>query len=166
MIGDGQVSRGPTIVKGNTIKVRKLRNDILVGMAGAVGDCLTLIERLERHLDETSGNLTRACVALAKAWRTEKYLRQLDAMICVADPTVSLMVSGNGDVIEPQDGIMAVGSGGTYAYACAKGLIDLENMDAEQIARKSMTVAADICVYTNHNFVQETLETKPKIAEE
>eukprot|EP01123_Difflugia_compressa_P010475 TRINITY_DN3840_c0_g1_i1.p2 TRINITY_DN3840_c0_g1~~TRINITY_DN3840_c0_g1_i1.p2 ORF type:complete len:191 (-),score=39.52 TRINITY_DN3840_c0_g1_i1:847-1347(-) len=166
MIGDGQVSMGSTVFKGNAIKVRKIRKEVLVGMAGAAGDCLTLIDRLEKTLDETAGNLTRACVALAKAWRTEKYLRQLDAMLCVADPTVSLIVAGNGDVIEPADGIMAIGSGGTYALACAKGLIDIDGFDAEQIARKAMKVAADICIYTNHNFVVESLETRPKKTEE
>jgi len=166
MIGDGQVSRGSTVLKGNALKVRRIRKDILVGMAGAVGDCLALIERLEKHLDETAGNLTRACVSLAKAWRTEKYLRELNATLCVADPTVSLMVTGNGDVIEPADGIMAIGSGGTYALACAKGLIDLDDMDSEEIAKKSMKIAADICVYTNQNFVVETLQTKTSKTEE
>jgi len=152
--------------KVDGLLVRRIRKNILVGMAGAVGDCLTLIDRLESHLDETSGNLTRACVALAKAWRTEKYLRQLDATLCVADPTVSLMVSGNGDVIEPADGIMAIGSGGTYALAVAKGLIDIDGMESEDIARKSMKIAADICVFTNHNFIVESLNTKSFKSEE
>ena len=161
MIGDGQVSRGATVVKGNAVKVRRLRDNILVGMAGAAGDCLTLIERLERALDETSGNLLRAAISLAKAWRTEKYLRHLDAIICAADNEVSLMVAGNGDVIQPEDGIMAVGSGGVYALAAARALVDIDGLDAEHIARKAMKIAADICVYTNHNFLVETLQVTP-----
>jgi len=158
MIGDGQVSRGATVVKGNAVKVRRLRESILVGMAGAAGDCLTLIERLELALDESSGQLLRAAVALAKAWRTEKYLRHLDAVLCVADKDVSLMVAGNGDVIQPEDGIMAVGSGGLYALAAARALVEQPGVDAEAIARRAMTIAADLCVYTNHNFLVETLK--------
>jgi len=172
MIGDGQVSRGATVVKGNAVKVRRLRETILVGMAGAAGDCLTLIERLERALDECGGQLLRAAVALAKAWRTEKYLRHLDAVLCVADKDVSLMVAGNGDVIQPEDGIMAVGSGGLYALAAARALVEQPGLDAEAIARKAMTIAADLCVYTNHNVLIEVLtlaadtEDKPKKKDE
>jgi len=158
MVGDGQVSLGATVLKGNATKVRRIRPNVIVGMAGAAGDCLTLIERLESQLDESAGNLTRACVGLAKAWRTEKYLRYLNAMLCVADPQTLLIVAGNGDVIEPNDGIMAIGSGGIYALAAAKALIDIPGLEAEDVARKAMKIAADICIYTNHNFVVESLD--------
>jgi len=140
--------------------VRRIRPKVVVGMAGAAGDCLTLIDRLESQLDESAGNLTRACVGLAKAWRTEKYLRELNAMLCVADPQTLLMVAGNGDVIEPNDGIMAIGSGGIYALSAAKALIDQPGLSAEDIAKKAMKIAADICVYTNHTFTIESIDVE------
>eukprot|EP01128_Nolandella_sp_AFSM9_P010718 TRINITY_DN7442_c0_g1_i1.p1 TRINITY_DN7442_c0_g1~~TRINITY_DN7442_c0_g1_i1.p1 ORF type:complete len:298 (+),score=86.91 TRINITY_DN7442_c0_g1_i1:86-979(+) len=158
MIGDGQVSRGNTVFKNNVVKVREIRPGILVGMAGSAGDCLTLIDRLGGFLDESSNNLTRACVALAKAWRTERYMRNLEAQLCVCDSSVSLMVSGNGDVIEPEDGVMSAGSGSLYALSAAKALLDIDGMDAEQIGRKSMGIAADICVFTNRNFIVKRLD--------
>lgn len=151
IVGDGQVSNGYTVCKGNAIKVRKLAGDVIVGMAGtsvsiiahlsgSAGDCLTLIDHLEGLLGEASGNLTMACVNLVKAWRTEKILRRLNAQLVVADKTKTLLVSGTGDVVEPEDGLVAIGSGGLYALSAAKALVDIEGIDAEEIARKSMLV--------------------------
>jgi len=156
MIADGQITQGATIVKGSAKKLRNIDNKILVGMAGSVGDCLTLIEILQEHLQKHP-QLVMACVSFVKAWRREKYLRQFQAQLCVADRETSLLVNGNGDVIEQDDGILAIGSGGIYAYACAKGLIDIDGLNARQIAEKSMKVASDMCVYTNNNFVIEEL---------
>ena len=159
MAGDGQVSMGQTIVKGNAKKVRRLGNgQIISGFAGATADAFTLFERLEAKLERHPGQLLRACIELAKDWRTDRYLRRLEALMAVADKDVSLLLSGTGDVLEPEGGIIAIGSGGNYALSAARALIDVEGMDAEAIARKAMTIAADICVYTNHNIVIEKLK--------
>ncbi|CAA7619417.1 peptidase component of the HslUV protease [Magnetospirillum sp. LM-5] len=155
--GDGQVSLGATVIKGNARKVRKIgEGSILVGFAGATADAFTLLERLEGKLEKHPGQLTRACVELAKDWRTDRYLRRLEAMMAVADAEVSLVLTGQGDVLEPEDGIIAIGSGGNYALSAARALIDTE-LDAEAIVRKSMKIAADICVYTNSNLIVESL---------
>ncbi len=156
--GDGQVSMGQTIVKGNAKKVRRLGSgQIIAGFAGATADAFTLFERLESKLERHPGQLLRACIELAKDWRTDRYLRRLEALMAVADKDVSLMLSGSGDVLEPEGGIIAIGSGGNYALSAARALIDVEGLDAEAIARKAMNIAADICVYTNHNLVIEKL---------
>ena len=150
--GDGQVSLGSTVIKSNARKVRPLANGaVLAGFAGATADAFTLFERLEAKLEQYPTQLTRACVELAKDWRTDRYLRRLEAMMAVADQNVSLILSGTGDVLEPEDGIIAIGSGGMYALAAARALIDREDMDAEAVARRAMGIAADICVYTNTN---------------
>ncbi|MEK9676925.1 MAG: ATP-dependent protease subunit HslV [Rhodospirillaceae bacterium] len=159
--GDGQVSMGDTVVKSNAMKVRRLSNDsVITGFAGATADAFTLFERLEAKLEQYPGQLTRACVELAKDWRTDRYLRRLEALMAVADENVSLIVSGTGDVLEPEDGIIGIGSGGNYALAAARALIDRDDLDAEAIARKSMGIAADICVYTNQNIIIEKLAAK------
>ena len=159
MAGDGQVSMGQTIVKGNAKKVRRLGNgQIIAGFAGATADAFTLFERLDATLERHPGHLLRACIELAKDWRTDRYLRRLEALMAVADKDVSLLLSGTGDVLEPEGGIIAIGSGGTYALSAARALIDIEGLDAEVIARKAMTIAADICVYTNHHIVIEKLK--------
>ena len=156
--GDGQVSIGQTIVKGNAKKVRRLgKGDVIAGFAGATADAFTLFERLESKLEQYPGQLTRAAVELAKDWRTDRYLRRLEAMMIVADKDVSLVLTGTGDVLEPEAGVMAIGSGGNYALAAARALMDTDK-DAEEIARKAMQIASDICVYTNNNFVVETLD--------
>ena len=156
--GDGQVSIGQTVVKANAKKVRRLsRGDVISGFAGATADAFTLFERLEAKLERHPGQLLRACIELAKDWRTDRYLRRLEALMAVADKDVSLMLSGSGDVLEPEGGIIAIGSGGNYALAAARALIDVEGLDAEAVARKAMNIAADICVYTNHNLVIEKL---------
>jgi ATP-dependent HslUV protease subunit HslV len=156
--GDGQVSIGQTVVKANAKKVRRLgKGDVIGGFAGATADAFTLFERLEAKLDQYPGQLTRAAVELAKDWRTDRYLRRLEAMMAVADKDVSLLLSGSGDVLEPEGGIIAIGSGGNYALAAARALVDVDGLDAEAIARKAMGIAADICVYTNHNLVIEKL---------
>jgi len=157
--GDGQVSLGQTVIKGNARKVRRIgaRGDVIVGFAGATADAFTLFERLEAKLEQHPGNLTRACVELAKDWRTDKYLRRLEAMMAVVDKDVSLILTGNGDVLEPEDGIIAIGSGGNYALSAARALVDIEGYDAEQVARKAMKIAADICVYTNENLTVESI---------
>jgi ATP-dependent HslUV protease subunit HslV len=155
--GDGQVSLGATIIKGNARKVRSLgKGDVIAGFAGATADAFTLFERLEAKLEQYPHQLTRACVELAKDWRTDRYLRRLEAMMIVADPTTTLVLTGTGDVLEPEAHIMGIGSGGNYALAAARALVDTD-LDAEAIARKAMTIAAEICVYTNSNFVVETL---------
>lgn len=152
IIGDGQVSLGHTVMKSSAKKIRELGDgSIIGGFAGATADAFTLFERLEAKLDKHPGQLTRACVELAKDWRTDKYLRKLEAMMIVVDRNSSLIISGTGDVIEPEDGILAIGSGGNYALSAARALADVPNLDAEEIARKSMRIAADICIYTNHN---------------
>src|SRR6185295_7800009 len=146
--GDGQVSIGQTIVKSNAKKVRRLgKGDVIGGFAGATADAFTLFERLENKLEQYPGQLTRAAVELAKDWRTDRYLRRLEAMMIVADANVSLVLTGTGDVLEPEGGVMGIGSGGNYALAAAKALIDT-NQGAEEIARKAMAIAAEICVYT------------------
>ncbi len=157
--GDGQVSLGQTVIKGNARKVRRIGagGNVIVGFAGATADAFTLFERLEAKLEQHPGNLTRACVELAKDWRTDKYLRRLEAMMAVVDKDVSLILTGNGDVLEPEDGIIAIGSGGNYALSAARALIDIDDLDAEAIARKAMGIAADICVYTNENLTVESI---------
>jgi ATP-dependent HslUV protease subunit HslV len=159
--GDGQVSFGQTVIKGNARKVRRLGNgSIVAGFAGGTADAFTLLERLEAKLERHPGQLMRACVELAKDWRTDRYLRRLEAMMLVADAEVSLVVTGTGDVLEPEDGVSGIGSGGTYALAAARALIDIDGLDAEQIARKAMAIAADICVYTNRNLTVEVIERR------
>jgi ATP-dependent HslUV protease subunit HslV len=156
--GDGQVSLGNTVIKGGARKVRRLAGgDVIGGFAGATADAFTLFERLEGKLETYPGQLTRACVELAKDWRTDRYLRRLEAMMAVADKDVSLVLTGNGDVLEPDDGIIGIGSGGNYALAAARALIDRDDMDAEAIARRAMQIAADICIYTNENVTLESL---------
>ena len=157
--GDGQVSLGATIIKSNARKVRTLgRGDVIGGFAGATADAFTLFERLEAKLEQYPGQLTRACVELAKDWRTDRYLRRLEAMMLVADREKSLVVTGTGDVLEPERDVMGIGSGGNYALAAARALLETE-LSAEDIARKAMAIAAEICVYTNSNLVVETLES-------
>ncbi len=163
--GDGQVSLGQTVMKGNARKVRRLGNgSVIAGFAGATADAFTLLERLETKLEQYPGQLTRACVELAKDWRTDRYLRRLEAMMIVADKTVTLGLTGNGDVLEPEHGVMAIGSGGNYALSAARALMDSDK-DALEIAKISMNIAADICVYTNHELVVETLDidSAPKL---
>lgn len=158
--GDGQVSMGDTIMKGNAKKVRRLYKDtVLAGFAGGTADAFTLFERFEGTLDKYRGNLTRAAVELAKDWRSDRALRRLDALLAVADKSASLVISGNGDVIEPEAGIIAIGSGGAYAQAAAKALLENSSLDAETIVVRSLAIAADICVYTNHQTTIETLTT-------
>ena len=155
--GDGQVSIGQTIVKANARKVRRLgKNDVIGGFAGATADALTLFERLEAKLEQHKGQLARACVELAKDWRMDRYLRRLDAMMLVADKDVTLLLAGTGDVLEPESGVAGIGSGGPYALAAARALID-GKLDAEAIVRRSLEIAADICIYTNRNVVVETI---------
>jgi ATP-dependent HslUV protease subunit HslV len=155
--GNGQVSIGQTIVKANARKVRRLtKGDVIGGFAGATADAFTLFERLEAKLEQYPGQLMRAAVELAKDWRTDRYLRRLEAMMIVADKDVSLVLTGTGDVLEPEGGVMGIGSGGNYALAAARALIDTD-MDAEAIVRKAMAIAADICVYTNRNVTIEKL---------
>lgn len=157
--GDGQVSLGHTVMKSKARKVRRLGDgSIIAGFAGATADAFTLFERLEAKLDKHPGQLSRACVELAKDWRTDRYLRRLEAMLIVVDPEVSLIVSGTGDVVEPDDGVLAIGSGGNYALSAARALVDIKSMDAEAIAKKAMKIAADICVYTNDNLVIEKVD--------
>ena len=159
--GDGQVSLGSTIVKANARKVRRLGADgvVIGGFAGSTADAFTLFERLESKLERWPGQLLRASVELAKDWRTDRYLRRLDAMMAVADKQVTLILTGNGDVLEPADGIAAIGSGGNYALAAARALIDSDK-DAEAIARRAMQIAAEVCVYTNDNVTIEMLESE------
>jgi len=155
--GDGQVSMGQTIIKGNARKVRRLgKGEVIVGFAGATADAFTLFERLEAKLETYPGNLTRACVELAKDWRTDRYLRRLEALMAVADKSVSLLLTGQGDVLEPEDGVIGIGSGGNYALAAARALMD-QDLSAEAIARKAMQIAAQICVYTNGNLTIEEI---------
>ncbi|MGQ3031043.1 MAG: ATP-dependent protease subunit HslV, partial [Ferrovibrionaceae bacterium] len=149
---------GQTVIKSNARKVRRLGDgSILAGFAGATADAFTLFERLEAKLERHPGQLLRAAVELAKDWRTDRYLRRLEAMMAVADKDVSLVLTGTGDVLEPEDGLIAIGSGGNYALSAARALIDRDDMDAEAIARKAMSIAADICVYTNRNVTLESL---------
>jgi ATP-dependent HslUV protease subunit HslV len=156
--GDGQVSLGHTVVKSCARKVRKINNDsILVGFAGATADAFTLLERLESKLISYPNQLSRACVELAKDWRTDRYLRRLEAMLAVADKDHSYIITGNGDVLEPEDGIIAIGSGGHYALSAARALLDREDINLEEKARRAMHIASSICVYTNNNIILERL---------
>ncbi|MCW8916498.1 MAG: ATP-dependent protease subunit HslV [Magnetovibrio sp.] len=156
MIGDGQVSLGDTVIKGSAQKVRRIGGGkVVAGFAGATADAFTLFERLEAKLEQYPNQLTRACVELAKDWRTDRYLRKLEAMMLVSDKDVSLVLTGTGDVLEPDDGVVAIGSGGNYALAAARALVGQKDVPAEDVARKAMEIAADICVYTNSNFTIE-----------
>lgn len=161
MGGDGQVTLGNTVMKANARKVRRLYKDqVIAGFAGATADAFTLFERFEGKLEKHSGNLVRAAVELAKDWRTDRMLRRLEALLAIADSKNSLLISGNGDVIEPESGLIAIGSGGPFAQAAAMAYLDGSELDAEQIVRKSLGIAADICIYTNNNIVIETLDIK------
>ena len=156
--GDGQVSVGDTVMKGNARKVRRLYNDrIIAGFAGGTADAFTLFERFEGKLEKHQGNLMRSAVELAKDWRTDRMLRRLEALLCVADRGSSYIISGNGDVIEPEDSIMAIGSGGSYARAAARALVENTDLDARQIVERALSIAADICIYTNHSLTMEEL---------
>ena len=159
LAGDGQVSFGQTVIKAQARKVRRLGadGDILAGFAGATADAFTLFERLEAKLEQYPGQLPRACVELAKDWRTDRYLRRLEAMMAVADSQVSLVLTGAGDVLEPDDGAIGIGSGGSFALAAARALLDREDMDARAIAARAMAIAAGICVYTNDSVTIETI---------
>lgn len=158
--GDGQVTLGATVIKASGRKVRPLGDgSVIAGFAGATADAFTLLERLEGKLEQHPGQLTRACVELAKDWRTDRYLRRLEAMMAVADREVSLVLTGTGDVLEPDEGLVGIGSGGSYALAAARALLDIDGLDAEAIARKAMGIAAGICIYTNTNLTIESLPT-------
>ena len=158
--GDGQASFGNTVMKANVKKIRRLGQDnsVISGFAGSTADAFALFERLESKLDQYKNQLKRACVELAKDWRTDRYLRRLEAMMIVADKDISLLLSGTGDVIESDDGILAIGSGGPYANSAAKALIKNTEMNAEEIAIESLNIAADICIYTNHNIISEKIK--------
>ena len=157
--GDGQVTLGPTVIKASARKVRPLGNGtVIAGFAGATADAFTLFERLEAKLEQHPGQLTRACVDLAKDWRTDRYLRRLEAMMAVADQNVSLILTGTGDVLEPDQGLIGIGSGGAYALAAARALHDINGLEAEDIARKAMDIASGICIYTNNNLTIESLK--------
>jgi len=159
--GDGQVSMGNTVMKGNARKVRRLYKDqVIAGFAGATADAFTLFERFEGRLDKHQGHLTRSAVELAKDWRTDRMLRRLEALLCVADAKASLIISGTGDVIEPEQAIMAVGSGGPFALAAARALVGATELGAREIVERSLGIAADICIYTNHNLVIEELDAE------
>ena len=158
--GDGQASFGNTVMKANVKKIRRLGadNSIISGFAGSTADAFALFERLEGKLDQYKNQLKRSCVELAKDWRTDRYLRRLEAMMIVADKDVSLLLSGTGDVIETDDGILAIGSGGPYALSAAKALIKKTNLSAKEVASESLNIAADVCIYTNHNIVVEEIK--------
>ena len=161
--GDGQVSLGQTVIKGTARKVRRLSpggRDVVVGFAGSTADAFTLLERLEKKLDAAPGQLTRACVELAKDWRTDRYLRRLEAMMIVADRDITLTLTGAGDVLEPESGVTAIGSGGDYARSAARALLEETDLSAEAIVRKAMGIAASICVYTNSSLTLEKLEAR------
>lgn len=156
---DGQVTLGDTVMKGNARKVRRLYgNKVIAGFAGGTADAFTLFEYFESKLEKHSGQLVRAAVEMAKDWRTDRSLRRLEALLAVADASASLIISGNGDVIEPEQGIMAIGSGGNYALSAARALLNNTELDAKEITEKALNIAGDICIYTNHNFVMEELE--------
>ncbi len=161
MAGDGQVSLGQTVMKGNARKVRRIGKggEVIAGFAGATADAFTLLDRLEKKLEQYPGQLMRAAVELAKDWRTDRYLRHLEAMMLVADKSITLAITGNGDVLEPEHGTVAIGSGGNYAFAAARALMDSDK-SAEDIAKTALDIAADICVYTNHNIVVESLDAE------
>lgn len=157
--GDGQVSMGNTIMKGNARKVRRLyHNKVIAGFAGGTADAFALFERFEAQLEKYQGHLTRAAVELAKDWRTDRSLRRLEALLAVADSKCSLVITGNGDVIEPENSLIAIGSGGPFAQSAATALLENTELDAEAIVRKGLTIAGDICVYTNHNHTIESLD--------
>ncbi|HEX9625859.1 MAG TPA: ATP-dependent protease subunit HslV [Acidiferrobacterales bacterium] len=157
--GDGQVSMGETILKANARKVRRLYQDrIIAGFAGGTADAFTLFERFEAKLEKHQGNLTRSAVELAKDWRTDRVLRRLEALLAVADKTASLVITGNGDVIEPEGGLIAIGSGGPYAQAAARALLDNTELDARAVVERALNIAGDICIYTNHSLTIEELE--------
>ena len=157
--GDGQVSMGDTVMKGTARKVRTLgKGEVIAGFAGATADAFTLFERLEAKLETYPGQLTRAAVELAKDWRTDRYLRRLEALMAVSDAKTSLVITGNGDVLEPDDGVIGIGSGGNYALAAARALIDRDDLSARDVVEKAMKIAGDICVYTNHNLTIEELD--------
>ena len=159
--GDGQVTLGQTVLKSNARKVRRLgKGEVIAGFAGATADAFTLFERLEAKLETYPGQLTRACVELAKDWRTDRYLRRLEAMMAVADAGQSLVLTGTGDVLEPEDGLIGIGSGGAFALAAARALVGLDGQDAETIARRSLEIAAGICIYTNENIILESLDAE------
>lgn len=159
--GDGQVSMGNTVMKHNARKVRRLYHDkVIAGFAGSTADAFTLFERFEAKLEKHQGHLTRAAVELAKDWRTDRMLRRLEALLTVADKTASLIISGTGDVIEPEESLMAIGSGGPYAQAAARALLNNTNLSASDIVEKALHIAADICIYTNHNLTIESLTTE------
>ena len=157
--GDGQVTAGQTVMKGNARKVRRIGvgDRVIAGFAGATADAFTLLERLEGKLERFPGQLERACVDLAKDWRTDRYLRRLEAMLVVADADRTFTLTGNGDVLEPEDGVVAIGSGGNYALAAARALMEIDGLSAEEIARRAMRIAGQICVYTNDKVIIETL---------
>jgi len=158
--GDGQVSLGNTVMKGNARKVRRLYNDkVIAGFAGGTADAFTLFERFEAKLEKHQGNLTRSALELAKDWRTDRMMRRLEALLAVADSEASLIITGNGDVIEPENGLMAIGSGGPFAQSAATALIENTDLSARDIVEKGLNIAADICIYTNHNLTIETLES-------
>ena len=157
--GDGQVSLGNTVMKGNASKVRRFyRGQVLAGFAGGTADAFTLFERFEAQLEKYQGHLTKAAVELAKEWRTDRALRKLEAMLAVADRNASLIITGTGDVLEPEQGIITIGSGGQYANAAARALVQNTDLSAREITEKSLAIAADICVYTNHNVTLESLD--------
>ena len=158
LAGDGQVSLGSTVIKSTAKKVRRLgKGEIIAGFAGATADAFTLFERLEAKLEKHPGQLMRAAVELAKDWRSDRYLRKLEAMMLVADASITLVITGTGDVLEPEGGAMGIGSGGNYALSAARALMDVENLSAEEVARKAMAIAAEICVYTNGNLTVESI---------
>ncbi|MCO4787448.1 MAG: ATP-dependent protease subunit HslV [Marinomonas atlantica] len=159
--GDGQVSLGNTVMKGNARKVRRLYNDqVIAGFAGGTADAFTLFERFEAKLEKHQGNLTRSALELAKDWRTDRMMRRLEALLAVADKEQSLIITGNGDVIEPEGGLMAIGSGGPFAQSAATALVENTDLSAREIVEKGLNIAADICIYTNHNLTIETLENE------
>jgi len=159
--GDGQVSLGNTVMKGNARKVRRLfKEQVIAGFAGATADAFTLFERFEGKLEKHHGHLARSAVELAKDWRTDRMLRRLEALLCVADGRTSLIISGTGDVIEPEHDLMAIGSGGPFAQAAARALLENSELSAREIVEKALSIAADICIYTNHNLVLEELDTE------
>ncbi|KAF0972711.1 hypothetical protein FDP41_008960 [Naegleria fowleri] len=162
---DGQVTLGNVVMKGNARKLRQIGQDVIAGFAGSTADAITLFERLESKLEEYPGQLMRACVEMAKLWRTDKYLRKLEAVMIVADKNITLIITGNGDVLEPTEGgandsVVGIGSGGHYAISAAKALLDVDGFDAEAIAQKAMLIAGEICIYTNTNFTKLILEEK------
>jgi len=160
VVGDGQVTMGSVVVKPNARKVRRIGDDVVAGFSGTTADALTLFERLETKMEEHPGQLLRACVSLAKDWRTDRYLRRLDALLLVSDASISLTLTGNGDVLEPEGGVVGIGSGGPFAVAAARSLLQHSSLSAEEIAKNSMKIAAEMCIYTNAEFIIETIDTK------